>query len=283
MKINLGDIYRQSAAKLAGLYDVPENESVAMLLVEHMLQVSRRQIMLGDTVETDADAIRKLEAGIARSLDHVPVQHIMKQAHFYGRDFSVSPDVLIPRPETEELVHLVLQAYKNRPIEVLDIGTGSGCIAITLALEHKAAEVTAVDVSPDALKMARSNAARLGAKVAFCQMDVLKEGLQQNALDVIVSNPPYIPDRERKEMEARVVRYEPGVALFVPDHDPLLFYRRLGALGRTHLKQGGGLFVEIHESYGREVVDLYLSQAYEEVECLNDMQGKPRMVRAVNP
>lgn len=280
MKVNPGNVFRQAARALSEVYETPENDSVAMLLTEHFLGVSRMQVMLGEEVDVDQGALSKLHIGVEQCLLHVPVQHIIRYASFYGHEFEVNKNVLIPRPETEELVHLVLQTFKGRELKAVDIGTGSGCIAITLSLEHRQATITAIDVSREALETARGNAKRLGASLDFLNLDALKEPLPEMDLDAIVSNPPYIPEREMAEMEERVTRYEPGLALFVPDKDPLLFYRRIGELGHTHLKAGGYIFVEIHESYSKEVVALYEGQEYTQVECLKDMQGKPRMVRA---
>ncbi|MFA0961533.1 peptide chain release factor N(5)-glutamine methyltransferase [Roseivirga sp. BDSF3-8] len=283
MEIKAGEIFRDTAKSLKGVYESPENDSVAMLLIEGVLGISRRNILLDESMEIDASMQHKLREAVEKCLAHIPVQHVLGAGAFYGRDFRVGRDVLIPRPETEELVYLVLSTYKGRSLKAVDIGTGSGCIGITLALEHSAAEIMALDVSEAALEVAKDNADRLGAKLQFVQLDVLAEPLPTSELDAVVSNPPYIPVKEKKSMEQRVTVYEPEMALFVPDEDPLLFYRRIGELALLHLREGGGLFVEIHESYGMEVVALYREQGYKMVECLPDMQGKPRMVRAFRP
>lgn len=279
----LGTLYHDTVSKLDTIYASPERESVAMLLLQDILKVSRRQILLNENVKLDPEALKRLSEGIDRCQTHEPVQHITGITNFYGHDFQVSTDVLIPRPETEELVNLILRSHANQPLRALDIGTGSGCIAITLSLEHQQSDIMAMDISEAALSMARKNAENLGAEVAFYQADVLTEELPVTDLDVIVSNPPYIPEMEKESMARRVVNYEPSLALYVPDSDPLLFYRRIGMLAKKHLKPGGILYVEINENYGYEVQALYAAQGYHKVMCLQDMQRKDRIVRAIRP
>jgi len=221
-----------------------------------------------------------------------PIQYVLGRACFCGRSFAVAPGVLIPRPETEELCRLIIDTHPSESLNILDIGTGSGCIAITLALEMPDAEVEAVDISPEALAIAGANAARLGAKVSFHQYDILSEdspplgrGRGWGApstpkYDIIVSNPPYICERERADMERNVLDYEPHTALFVPDDDPLLFYRTIGQKALTMLVPGGILCFEINPLYCDQLIELLRSQGYCEVETVSDSFGKRRFVTA---
>ncbi len=222
----------------------------------------------------------------ARLLTQEPVQYITGRADFFGYAFAVTPAVLIPRPETEELVEWVLATLKDNSadhLRVLDIGTGSGCIPITLALEHPTATITAVDVSAAALEIALENAQVLKADIRFEQVDILedRQWARLGQYDVIVSNPPYIPYREQALMPQQVRQHEPSLALFVDDADPLLFYRRISAFSTNHLAAGGFLFLECNEFNASEVA-AYLQQAgFQNIELRPDLQGKPRMIRAV--
>lgn len=210
-----------------------------------------------------------------------PVQYITGFAYFLGRKFAVREGVLIPRPETEELVRYITAQGKDRQagLRILDIGTGSGCIAVTLAAEIPEAEVVGVDVSEQALAIAGENGRCYGDRVHFLLCDILREQ-PEGMFDWIVSNPPYVTRREIASMLPNVVRYEPHQALFVEDDDPLLFYRVIGERGRTLLKQGGTLWFEINEQFGNEVVLLLQQQGYKRVRLMNDLYGKPRTVEA---
>jgi release factor glutamine methyltransferase len=207
-----------------------------------------------------------------------PIQYILGEAPFYGRNFSVSRDTLIPRNETEELVHRILKENPKSGLRVLDLGTGTGCISITLALELKDPEVYALDVSVEALDVARKNAAQLGANVGFLEGDLLGAIPNLPLFDVLVSNPPYVPLRDKEEMHANVLNFEPHLALFVPDEDPLLFYRAIGSWGQQLLKTGGKLYLEIYENLANELVQLLLSQGYNQVQVHPDLNGKNRMI-----
>ena len=218
---------------------------------------------------------------LAAIRDHCPAQYITGFAWFLDRKFAVREGVLIPRPETEELVRMITDRYKGRSgLRVLDVGTGSGCIAVTLAAELKQAEVVAVDVSESALEVARENARTHRVPVDFVRCDILQEG-PSGHLDLIVSNPPYVTLRERDEMRPNVLRYEPHRALFVPDDDSLVFYRAIAEYGRRSLNPGGMLWFELNERYGSEVASLLEQMGYSEVAVHDDMFGKQRMAEAV--
>jgi release factor glutamine methyltransferase len=204
------------------------------------------------------------------------------EAHFFGRSFRVNPNVLIPRPETEELI-LTTKKYlanKQNP-KILDIGTGSGCIPVTLALEIKNSEIFATDISEAALKTASENASLLRANVNFIRHDILREKLPFTELDLIVSNPPYITEREKAGMEKNVLDHEPGIALFVPDENPLLFYNAIASKAFAALATGGLLLTEINELFGNETAKVFFENGFDQIEILKDINGKNRIVKGV--
>lgn len=218
---------------------------------------------------------------LAAIRDHCPAQYITGFAWFLDRKFAVREGVLIPRPETEALVRMITDRCRGRSgLRVLDVGTGSGCIAVTLAAEMKQAKVVAVDVSESALEVARENARRHRVSVDFVRCDMLQEG-PSGHFDLIVSNPPYVTLQERDEMRPNVLRYEPHRALFVPDDDPLVFYRAIAEYGCCSLNPGGMLWFELNERYGSEVASLLEQSGYSEVAVHDDMFGKQRMAEAV--
>lgn len=236
---------------------------------------------LGKDIPLSSDEDRKLKDILARLCSFEPIQYIMGEARFLGRTFHVKPGVLIPRPETEELVELILGEVSSAS-RILDVGTGSGCIAVTLAKELPGAQVTAWDVSDDALSIALSNSVGLQASVHFKQCDVLTNipGATE-CYDIIVSNPPYVMEGEKQGMEKNVVDWEPSLALFVPDTDPLLFYRRIAVLGRGMLAPGGRLFFEINRAFGEEVVSLLCELGYKNVRLQKDISHNDRFVIAI--
>jgi release factor glutamine methyltransferase len=219
-------------------------------------------------------------------LQKEPVQYVLGQADFCGRTFLVNEHVLIPRPETEELIQwfLEVRSYLGESEEghILDIGTGSGCIAITLAAMYPNAHVTAWDISPEALDVAKVNAGRHHISVTFQQVDILAPSLPtpHSSLTTIISNPPYIADHERATMEANVLEYEPATALFVPDEDPLLFYRAIATYGQTALQPGGWLYFEINPLYVNELCELLRIMRFHRIETKEDQFGKQRFIRA---
>lgn len=260
--------------------DDDEKQALTWLVMEKVLAVNRTEIMLGKQIPVSAEQLTILHEVTARINQHEPVQYILGEAWFYDRPFYVNPHVLIPRPETEELVREVL---KHKPLQrVLDIGTGSGCIPITIKLEHPATEVSALDISVQALDVARHNANTLQAEINFVLCDVLNDVIPFQQLDVVVSNPPYIAWQERKDMEKHVLDFEPHLALFVADDDPLIFYRVIAQKANALLKDGGIVLVEINARYGQAVAALFTDCGYSQVEVLKDITGKDRMVKAVN-
>lgn len=220
---------------------------------------------------------------IARLEKEEPIQYILGTTEFYGHDFDLSPDVLIPRPETEELVDWIIKDYKNtRPIRLIDIGTGSACIPVSISLELKEAKVYAIDVSPKALEIAKENASKHKCDIDFILVDILQVDRNKlpKSLDVIVSNPPYVLYKEKALMKKNVLEYEPHLALFVADNDPLLFYKKIALLGTNLLKVNGHLYFEINEQYGEEIIKMLSSLAYTSIVLKKDLNGKSRMLKA---
>ena len=281
-----------------------EAKAVALLLLEKVCGLSVTEALMDNGLEEkNYEQVMEKARRVAKG---EPVQYVLKTAEFCGMEMKVEPGVLIPRKETEELVKWVLEELRVRSQEsggrILDVGTGSGCIAVALAKNLKDAKVEAWDVSETALRIARENVERNGVKVKIRRMDVLEKGLQQSCcvqergeeeekrkgeekeregLDVVISNPPYVCEEEEVEMEENVVGYEPRVALFVPDEDPLVFYRAIGWLGMKVLKKEGLLFFEINRRFGKEMVELLQGMGYVEVEVRKDMFGNDRMVKAI--
>lgn len=270
------DLVKKLSSELK-IYEAQESINLVEWLLEYHMGL--RRVDMTKFMEED-DLPIKLIQDFDRLKSGEPIQHILGKAPFYGRDFRVTPDTLIPRNETEELVHWILKDNRLANLKVLDIGTGSGCIPITLALEMDAAQVFGVDISESALKVARANAKALHAEVSFSRCDILNEKLAFSDLDIVVSNPPYVLNSDKSKMHSNVLDHEPGIALFVPDENPLLFYRAIADQAKKMLKHGGKLYVEIHENFGDEVVHCLENLGYSDVILKHDLNGKSRMVVA---
>lgn len=266
---------------LRPLYPAGEVEGFIRIIFRHLLHYEPVDILLRkDTVLPGfiPDKIDKVVEELKKSR---PVQYIFNEARFHGHDFYVDGSVLIPRPETEELVDIIVDENGLSDLSVLDAGTGSGCIAISLALALKFPEVTAVDISEKALEVARRNAAALNARnIDFVCCDMLDMPVEVGKYDIIVSNPPYIAESEKAEMDRNVLDYEPSGALFVPDDDPLRFYKALSRFGADALKPGGRLYFEINSRFPAEIKKMLDADGYVDVELLRDMQGLWRFARA---
>ena len=265
---------------LTAVYDEREAQAVARMVLEVHFGLTMAEVLCGQM--PDERELRQIQQ---RLLAGEPVQYVIGEAEFGGRRFCVAPGVLIPRPETYELCQWVSNRGERREERgergerILDIGTGSGCIACTLAAELPEAEVTAWDISEDALAIARENAKRTHVHVSFEQVDVLHSP-PISRYDLIVSNPPYICQQEAETMEHHVLDHEPHLALFVPDDDPLLFYRAIAQYGSYALTPGGNLFFEINPLYANELETLLSAMSYHDIEIRNDQFGKPRMIKA---
>lgn len=292
----MSPVYRQLSEALATRYTAGEARAVAFLVLETAFGMSRTEVYAGKVRNFSAEEQKHFGNILQRLVDGEPVQYVLGTADFCGRPFRVTPDTLIPRPETEELVALALDAAGrlrtagDHSLRLLDAGTGSGCIAVTLALGLPAADVEAWDISAAALDVAAGNAAALGARVRFVRHDLLAteadtggDSADADRFDLIVSNPPYVCDSERTDMEQHVLEHEPHTALFVPDDDPLLFYRALATLGRKRLAPGGALLVEINRAYGPATAALLRSAGYTDVRLHRDAFGADRMVEAWQP
>lgn len=298
----LADFIRQSTEALAALYPEPEARSILLLLIEERLGVSRRAYLTEPALEVPAGC---LAGDLARLRNGEPIQYILGFADFYGRRFNVSPAVLIPRPETEFLCHTILAAapapsssqgnreYAPRSESeaaastagtpaVVDLCTGSGCIAWTLAAEIPGAEVTGVDISPEALTVARGQQVACHRAPSFVQADILADppaSLPEASFDLLTANPPYVMDRERAAMRPNVLEHEPALALFVPDEDPLVFYRAVARWARTLLRPGGWGYAEINALLGPETAALFRDAGFSGVSLLQDLGGASRFVR----
>ena len=285
--------YNELWRQLVTLYEPEEARAVVRELLDELFGMTLTDIVSGNVSELSAENQRLLEEKMQRLRRGEPVQYVTGVEYFAGRPFRVSPAVLIPRPETAQLCEIIRQDYDRpycalqppEPIRVLDIGTGSGCIAITLALDIPNTEVAAWDISPDALLMARENAHRLGADVNFQLHDILDseslpEPERRQKSEIIVSNPPYICNSERKDMTHNVLDYEPETALFVPDDDPLRFYGAIGRYARQALKPDGRLYFEVNARYADDVADMLRSLSFSSTEIRKDDFGKNRFVLA---
>lgn len=267
-------------SRLQPYYTAEEVSALSRIVCCDLLGQAPTDYYLGKDIALSPKKEQELEDILQRLSRFEPLQYIEGRTLFLGREFGVAPGVLIPRPETEELVELML---KELPADarILDVGTGSGCIAISLAKELPDALVTAWDVSPEALSVARANARKLQADVRFVECDVLACQVDEVGLyDVIVSNPPYVTEAEKADMEPNVLQWEPSLALFVPDDDPLRFYRRIAVLGRDMLTDGGRLYFEINRAYGREMVEMLRTMGYVRVRVEKDLSQNDRFVIA---
>lgn len=261
-------------------YPPREAANLSRIVCCEMLGQSHIDYYLGKDMILSPKDEKELESILFRLCNFEPIQYVQSTARFLGRTFRVAPGVLIPRPETEELVERMLEEVAPAS-RILDIGTGSGCIAVTLSKELPEAEVTAWDISGEALAIAGDNNRLLQTSVQFVQRDVLTyQPTEDEYFDVIVSNPPYVTETEKKDMEPNVLNWEPSGALFVPDSDPLRFYRRIGELGRSMLTVGGRLYFEINRAFGEAVASMLRKQGYTNVRIRKDISGNDRYVIA---
>ena len=266
---------------IAASYAETEASALARWILEEEFGFSTLELYAGKDTDFPMEKRNRLNDILVRLARFEPIQYIIGKTEFCGLTLKVSSDVLIPRPETAELVDWIVFDCPQSGLRVLDIGTGSGCIAITLAERMVEAEVSAWDISEKALAVARENALHNNVRIAFSCMDVFNEPTDISVFDIIVSNPPYITESERAEMERNVLDYEPETALFVPDTDPLRFYRRIAHIGNQMLKPGGKLFFEINRAYGSETAAMLKYGGYSQVEVRSDSYGNARMIKAI--
>lgn len=283
------DVIRFFREELHGLYDEAEIETFIAFCFEDFINVKRFEISLKANDTISESELLKFNFAVKELKKHKPIQHILGKADFYGLKFIVSKNVLIPRQETEELVQLVIKENQYNSIldtsySILDIGTGSGCIAIALKKNIPDAGIYAIDVSEEALMIAEQNAELNNVNINFIKQDILSSVLAnelfKKTLDLIVSNPPYIRELERKQMSANVLNYEPHLALFVPDDNPLIFYKGIANFAIKHLKPQGKLYLEINEYFGEETKELLEKKGFKDVVLIKDINGKNRILRA---
>lgn len=279
--MTLPEIKNLFLQKLDTLYPEAEILSFFYLLLEHHFGTKKIDLALEpELMRKKWPEVQFIEA-LDQLLEERPIQYILGRTEFAGFEFKVNENVLIPRPETEELVQWMLEVIdRNHPLKILDVGTGSGCIPVTLALKLPGVEVHALDVSEDALELARVNAKKLGARVRFFKLDILTAESLVEDYDVIVSNPPYVRLSEKNEMRGNVLKHEPDLALYVHDENPLLFYKKIAALGTSALTENGMLFFEINENLAERAREALSNLSYQNIELRRDIYGKNRMIRA---
>jgi release factor glutamine methyltransferase len=269
--------------QLEPIYGNAEAAQLILVLIKHFFGYDRAQLALHTDIRLSESEMLKLHFAVKDLLQHKPIQYITGKTEFYGHSFLVNPGVLIPRPETEQLVDMIIKRFNQlKSISIWDLGTGSGCIAISLALALPQAKVTAFDLCEDAIDLTKVNAKRLHTTISLQQTDILEmRPTEKGKVDVIVSNPPYVRQSERLKMEKNVLDFEPEMALFVPDENPLLFYRAIAKLAHQSLAERGELWFEINEAFGKETAAVCNRAGFEEVQIYQDIHGRDRFISAV--
>lgn len=277
----MNPIYDYIKEELSGFYPETENAALAKWVLIDIFHFNVTELYTGAEANLTTEDRARLENVLLRLKRYEPLQYIIGKTCFCGIPIEVTPDVLIPRPETEELIEWIVSEHPEEGLRVLDIGTGSGCIPIALVRRLKNASVAGWDVSEKALCVARRNAVSNQVPLELALVDILSDALPAVTADILVSNPPYIAEKEKKDMERNVLDWEPGLALFVPDSDPLLFYRRIAEKALDILPPGGCLYYEINRAYGKETISLLADMGYRDMELRKDLSGNDRMVKAV--
>jgi len=273
-------------AQLSTIYDANEVNSLCMMVLENVVNISSAKIKAFPETEISTPDSKRITNILTRLATGEPIQYILGYTEFYGLTFKVNPSVLIPRPETEELVDWILSSVGSSGLAVgklLDIGTGSGCIPISLKKNLPDAQVSAIDISSEALQTAKANADLNKVEVNFIENDILNptnHSLLTTHYSLVISNPPYVTLEDKKLMHTNVTDFEPHTALFVPEDDPLIFYKAIADFASTHLEKGGLLFFEINESYGKQIVELLEGKQFTNIELRKDISGRDRMIKA---
>jgi release factor glutamine methyltransferase len=277
------ELFNHISEKLKTVESKKEADSITYIILDELFHHSRTDVLIDKEVADYESKADELDQIIERLLNKEPIQHILGNTEFYGRKFLVNKNVLIPRPETEELIHLIITADKSlKEGKIVDIGTGSGIIPITLKKELPENNLLGIDISHAALATAKRNAQLNNVEVEFIEDDILNSESDYLAhSDIVISNPPYVTNSERKIMDAKVLEYDPALALFVEDDDPLLFYRVIAEKAYDKLNVGGKLYFEINEQFGDEVVKLLTKYKYKNITLIKDMQGKNRFTSAI--
>lgn len=276
---SIQDLFKE---ELKTIYPQREVESIIYILLEHLLNYSKIEIQLNKNEIIEQNVSEKLIIALRDLKKSIPIQYIVGETEFYDLIFKVNEHTLIPRQETEELVHAIINSNKVYAPKILDIGTGSGCIPIVLAHNISGANLSSVDISAEAIVIAKENANLNKVTIDFYHRDFLRweDYLWEKDYDIIVSNPPYVKESEKAMMEENVLAYEPHTALFVDDNDPLIFYRRIAEFAKVHLKKGGTLYFEINEALGQEMIELLESLGFSSVRLIKDLNGRDRMTYA---
>ena len=274
-------LYRNFLVQLQKIYSLSEATIITDWVFEKMVSLKRTDILKNPEKPITPVAGKLIQHVLDELLQHKPVQYVLGEAWFYNMKIKVNEHVLIPRPETEELVEQLIKDRKSKLTDpaILDIGTGSGCIPIAIKKNLPASKVSAIDISKDALEIARSNAVLHNAHIHFIELDFLEEASRDSlpVFDIIISNPPYIPINEKEKLDKNVTAFEPGLALFVPEKSPLIFYEKIAAFGRGHLQPNGKIYLETHEDLAKETAALFINN-YQTVMIKKDMYGRERMV-----
>ncbi|MCB9261676.1 MAG: peptide chain release factor N(5)-glutamine methyltransferase [Flavobacteriales bacterium] len=283
MYSTLRGLKQHFAEELSSIYSIREAEILFFSVMEYVLGQTKTEMLLHFGQEISENQQAKIDEIVGRLKQHEPIQYITSQSHFYGNEFYVNPSVLIPRPETEELVHLILTENETPNLSLLDIGTGSGIIPITIAQNRKTWVVLGCDISLEALEIAGINNKKISnGRVELFQENILQPSrIFDSLFDIIVSNPPYVLESDKNEMSENVLNFEPHLALFVPNEDPLLFYRAILSYAQTNLKPNGKIYFEIHEQYAEAMSKLFSEFGFENIRQVHDMQGKVRIVTGV--
>lgn len=278
------DLINDIRSAIAGIYEEPEASAIAFAIAGHVLGLSRLELSMQRHDLISHETEEKTTGYVARLLTHEPLQYILGTAHFYGLDLNVNPSVLIPRPETEELVsRIIKENHHTTGLNILDIGTGSGCIAISLAEFLNCSKVYGLDISEKALDTAHANALKYGQPVKWINADIFgdkKLPIPAHSLDLVVSNPPYVLENEKPKMRRNVLDHEPHLALFVPNNNALLYYRRIAEVAAQLLKPGGKLYFEINEQFAGATVEMLQQLHYTQAAATQDIFGKDRFVTA---
>ncbi len=276
--MTIGELKKDLAQALLGIYDRREAGTIAHLLVENMMNMSRTDQLLQQQEGVAGFIQERAKQLLTRLLRHEPIQYVLGESWFYGAKYYVNQSVLIPRPETEELVERIVKRYREQSLRILDIGTGSGCIAVSLQKHLPLCEVWGIDVSGSALQVAQKNAENLHVSPILREMDFLDRANWDDFLpfDVIVSNPPYITKQEFEKLDANVKDHEPDIALIAQDDDPFIFYKAIAEFAQERMKPGAEIFLELNAAHAQTIAALY--QDMQSVELISDMQDKPRML-----
>ena len=274
--------FRETFSKqLSATHPKTEIDTFFFILIEEYLGLQRIDTVLKPDFLITTNKLSLLNTALKRLQNEEPLQYILGKTEFYGLPFLVNKNTLIPRPETEELVELILkEANKSKPLQILDIGTGSGCIPVTLAKKRPKATIFAMDISEEALSIAKQNASLHNVVINFLQEDILKTEILPQKFDIIVSNPPYVRALEKVAIKNNVLANEPHLALFVEDNNPLIFYDKIADLAKEHLRENGKLYFEINEYLGKEMVALAALKGFKDIQLKKDLFGKDRILKA---